>query len=163
MQGSRVIEEESFQQPSIEEERSQELPKEHVEFQQWAISRGVDIHDSVTPAALPGRGIGLQTTAFISKGTRILFIPEKAIFKPRKEAGPGSSKQSPHAQLALSAFKAFRNDAELQRWSATWPSERDIRESFPLFSEVQDMLPPSTQAVLKRQRVDFEADKLSVH
>lgn len=150
---------------SVEDaQKSRPLPDEHIIFQQWAISQGVEIHPSVSPAALPGRGIGLQTTSSIRKGTRVLLIPERAIFKPRKEDGKRPHKDgpgpSPHAHLALSAFRSFNKDPQLRKWSATWPTEVEIRSSLPLFwpDSLLDKLPPTTRAVLDRQRDDFEED-----
>jgi hypothetical protein len=61
-----------------------EIPSQddkHTLFATWAKERGVEI-DSVAPKQLPGRGLGLMTTAAIEAGTRILFVPEKAMFKP---------------------------------------------------------------------------------
>lgn len=137
------------------------LPEKHIIFQNWATSQGVVIHPSITPAALPGRGIGLQTNESIPKKTRILFIPEKAIFKPRKEDVDSRHKTSPHAQLALSAFNSFTKDSNLQKWSASWPTETELLASLPIFwpKTLQDKLPPSTRAVLDRQQDDFDADK----
>ncbi|CZT20523.1 uncharacterized protein RCC_06383 [Ramularia collo-cygni] len=136
------------------------LPAKHLAFQRSCVSRGVIIHPSITPASLPGRGIGLQTTSSIPSSTRILFIPESATFKPEKKLSKAHPGISPHAHLALSASSSFPKDAELKKWCATWPSNEDIRSSLPIFWEdsIRDKLPVSTKCVLERQRQDFDKD-----
>jgi hypothetical protein len=145
-----------------EPEPDNSLPPQHKIFQDWAVSKGVEIHPSITPAKIPNRGIGLQATDHIPKGTRIIFVPEKAIFKPFKYDQDRNKQQwdrSAQASLAWAARNCM-TDPDLQKWSATWPSERELRASLPLFwpKQLQSLLPPSTLAVLRRQEADYKRD-----
>ena len=138
----------------------------HQTFMGYAQTRHVRIN-SVKPTILPGRGVGLVTTAPIEKGQQILFIPEKAMFKPnepllRKEGLLFSL--SPHAQLALSLMaELLKESSAANVWQATWPSISDLSAGMPLFweADLQAFLPPAVQHPLERQRVDFEKDQKS--
>ena len=83
-------------------------PDKHVIFTQWAQDRGVVIN-GVAAAQLPGRGMGLVSTKRVKAGERLLFIPEKAMFKPNGQLlkDEGLAGVSPQAQLAISAMVKF--------------------------------------------------------
>lgn len=154
------------QQPTPPESSSDTLDK-HALFTQWSLARGVQI-TSVAPCALPGRGIGLVTTARVEKGTRILFVPEKAMFKPdfaavRKQQS-GTERvggESPQLQLVLSLMLAVnKKDSPLGTWTATWPTRRDFETSMPLSypEPLHPYLPPQVAAPLGRQQADYARD-----
>ena len=85
---------------------------------QWAKERGVEIN-GVKPQVIPGRGLGLVTTRALQDGDRLLFIPERAMFKPDRELLKRESlnQASPQAQLAVSAMHAFGPpDSGLRVW-----------------------------------------------
>lgn len=144
-----------------------EVPDKHSLFTQWSRDRGVEINN-VKAAALPGRGIGLVTTSKIESGDRMMFVPEKAMFKPDANVfGKNTSKEwhrkaSPQAQLAVSiAQECSKEDSPILTWKATWPTFGDIKASMPLFwsEELRCHLPHSVQQPLERQIADFEKDK----
>jgi len=135
----------------------------HAKFTQWAKDRGVEIN-GVQAAQIPGRGLGLLTTRPLKEGQRILFVPEKAMFKPdfamlkREQLGQAS----PQAQLAVSSMLAFRpsGDKTLPTWSVTWPTQGDFGQGMPMrwSQAMQDRLPPSVQQPLDRQLADYAKD-----
>lgn len=145
--------------------KSQIEEDKHALFTQWSQSRGVQIHN-VKPASLPGRGIGLRTTAKIKQDERVLFVPEKAMFKPNTKLvtaskGPTTSSMSPQAQLAISIMQECQNsESQYQLWKSTWPTHSDFKASMPLFwsSKLQSHLPPSVHLPLDRQKADYEKD-----
>ena len=149
-----------------------EVEDKHALFTQWAKDRDVEI-DSLKPAHLAGRGLGLITTKAVKKGHHFLFVPEKAMFKPhlpllKREKllqGQGQRKASPQAQLALSALVAFsKDDSSLKVWSETWPTLQDLEASMPMCwpPSLQQLLPPSVQQPLERQMMDYRNDCAAV-
>jgi hypothetical protein len=90
----------------------------HTLFTAWAQERGVEIN-SVAPQQLPGRGLGLMTTAAIEAGDRLLFVPEKAMFKPDVAfvKRSGLERASPQAKLSVSIMAKFTpTDSLLAAW-----------------------------------------------
>lgn len=131
----------------------------HTIFTKWAIDRGVQI-GSVKPATLPGRGVGLMTTAKIKEGERILWVPEKAMFKPETRM-VGKQKASPQAHLTLSVLSEItKPGSPYLVWKETWPTMEDFASSLPMFwnSDLQELLPESVQQPLRRQKGDFQKD-----
>lgn len=134
----------------------------HATFTQWALDRGVEIN-GVKPANLTGRGYGLVTTRAIKNGERVLFIPEKAMFKPdsRFLQKHALDRASPQAQLAISALAHFKAPASRTgQWQATWPTVEDFKHSLPMnwSQRLVDQLPPSVHQPLERQREDYVKD-----
>jgi len=134
----------------------------HKVFTSWATDCGVQI-DGVQPAQLPGRGLGLVVTKSIKSGERILFVPEKAMFKPqttRTQAKPLRN-ASPQAQLAASILAACKKpDSQYPVWKATWPTMQDFQQSMPVFwpAGLQKLLPASVLQPLQRQKDDYAKD-----
>lgn len=151
--------------------RLSESPNEHEEskpdhkhtgFTAWARERGVEIN-SVAPQQLPGRGLGLMTTAAIEEGTRLIFIPEKAMFKPVAAVvkRAGLERASPQAKLSASIMAKFTApSSQLATWQATWPTKQDFDASLPLSwpQELLEHLPPAVHAPLERQKADYARD-----
>lgn len=138
----------------------------HGRFTQWAKDRGVEIH-GVKPAAIPGRGMGLITTKILQDGDRLLFIPEKAMFKPDSAflKREDLDRASPQVQLAVSAIHAFgADDSALKTWIETWPTLDDFKQSMPMCwtKDVQETLPPSVHQPLERQLADYAKDRDAV-
>ncbi|EMC98037.1 hypothetical protein BAUCODRAFT_67154 [Baudoinia panamericana UAMH 10762] len=139
----------------------------HEAFTEWAQARGVEI-GKVKPARLPGRGLGLVTTASVKKNQRILFVPEKAMFKPDSALLKQHNLQhaSPQAQLAVSVLAACATQVSaIALWEATWPTDTDFEQGMPMRWDgcLQDLLPPSVQQPLQRQQDDYMKDVGSVH
>lgn len=138
-------------------------PKDkHSLFTTWALARGVEI-SSVAPQQLPGRGLGLMTTAAVTKGSRLLFVPEKAMFKPDNAftKRSGLERASPQTKLALSIMVRFTAaESLLETWQATWPTKGDFDACMPLSwpGELVCLLPPAVLAPLERQRADYARD-----
>jgi len=134
----------------------------HSIFTTWALKRGVEIN-SVAPQQLPGRGLGLMTTAPIKKGSRLIFIPERAMFKPDNAfiKRSGLSNASPQAKLSLSILAKFNvDDSPLATWQSTWPTKQDFDACLPLSwdRDVLTYLPPAVAAPFERQRADYARD-----
>ncbi|KAK5689958.1 hypothetical protein LTR17_026084 [Elasticomyces elasticus] len=128
----------------------------HVVFTAWSKQRGVEIKN-VKPAKIPGRGLGLVTTAKIKVGARILFVPEKAMFKPDGSVPHAS----PQAQLAASAMKACTAaDSNMGIWKETWPVDSDFQHSLPMRwpHELREHFPVSVMQPLLRQEEDYAKD-----
>ncbi|KAM3421977.1 hypothetical protein BST61_g2354 [Cercospora zeina] len=142
---------------------------EHTLFTSWAESRGVQIN-SVAPTRIPGRGVGLLTTTSIKKDTQIIFVPEKAMFKPLSiSTKPKFSQQtvnpSPQAQLAISIMSACQDrSSPYYVWQSTWPTREDFESSMPLLwsKRLASHLPPSVQQPLERMREDYQRDLTSM-
>ncbi|KAF2163088.1 hypothetical protein M409DRAFT_57762 [Zasmidium cellare ATCC 36951] len=141
-------------------------PTKHTLFTQWSLDRGVQIHN-VQPAIFPGRGVGLITTTKIKKDSRILFVPEKAMFKPdatvfgKSQSKTWTQKASPQVQLAMSIMRECRKpESQYHKWKATWPTAEELLPTLPLFwsKTLQSHLPPSLHQPLERQRSDYEKD-----
>ena len=149
------------------QEQPEEDQDKHILFTQWAKDRGVVI-GSVKPSVIPGRGVGLVTTAKIKKGEQIIFVPEKAMFKPDpsisqivKKTKSDIDKPSPQAHLAVSMMVAcFKKDSDYETWQKTWPTQEDFESSMPLFwsDEMCEFLPESVKQPLGRMREDYERD-----
>lgn len=138
----------------------------HIIFTEWARNRGVGIN-GVKPAKLPDRGLGLVTTRAFKTGERMLFVPEKAMYKPDAKLLKTHSllRISPQAQLAISAMAMVkREESPLAVWQVTWPTMSDFMASMPLCwsHEKYEMLPPSVDQPRKRQFEDYHNDLMAV-
>jgi hypothetical protein len=131
----------------------------HTIFTTWAIERGVEIN-SVKPSETFDRGLGLITTAPIKKGTRLIYVPEKAMFKPDKSF-INLERASPQAKLSLSILaKCNMKKPPLAKWTATWPTKQDFDACMPI-SWDEDLLvylPPAVAAPFERQKADYAQD-----
>ncbi|KAK5164335.1 uncharacterized protein LTR77_010031 [Saxophila tyrrhenica] len=143
---------------------------EHQLFTQWAKAGGVEIH-GVAPKRIEGRGIGLVTTMRHKAGDRLLFIPERAMFKPDAKLLEREKLQSasPQAQLAFSAMFACKPPEgntgwETKPWTDVWPTVGDFTASMPIYWRKEDceFLPPTARPHLKRQESDYDRDWDSV-
>jgi hypothetical protein len=147
--------------------RSEEaLDERHVSFTAWAKARGVIINE-VTASKLPGRGLGLVTTAPVKKGEQLLFVPEKAMFKLSAKLLTHDRLKyaSPQAHLAISIMVACHDqNSPLRVWQDTWPTDEDFKHSMPLrwAESLRDLLPPSVEQPLARQQEDFDKDMAAV-
>ncbi|KAF2723673.1 SET domain-containing protein [Polychaeton citri CBS 116435] len=151
--------------------------QKHRQFKDWAVQRGVEIHDSIDSAKLPERGLGLTATQPISKDTLVLFVPEKAMFKLdlRLLKKYNLHKTSPQSQLAFSAMIKFSAGSSVfHLWRETLPKLCNFKQCMLLYwqcqhvsslqpdpmdsSEWDEMTPPSVKATFKRQLADWEKD-----
>ena len=144
------------------DESVQSSTDKHVIFTNWAQDRGVEIN-GVAPTRLPGRGLGLLMTKAMKTGERMLFIPEKAMFKPNPRFLKTQSleRASPQAQLAISAMNVAKSeDSPLAVWQATWPTPEDLSQALPMCwtQTDRDDLPPSVQQPLARMEEDYSKD-----
>jgi hypothetical protein len=155
--------------PPKRQKVTQDLSSEdnkHEAFTQWALNRGV-MAPKVRPQSLPRRGLGLLATDSIAEDETILFVPEKAMYKPDvkllKQQKLDSA--SPQAQLAVSAMAICKaSDSPFAFWESTWPANQDFMDSLPLCwsKSDQDLLPPPIQQPLQRQFSDYQKDWTSV-
>ncbi|KAK1055591.1 hypothetical protein LTR12_011163 [Friedmanniomyces endolithicus] len=137
------------------------LEDKHATFTVWSKERGVEIRD-VKPATLPGRGLGLVTTAKIKAGARIIFVPEKAMFKPYNFL----TNASPQAQLAASLLVDCKAaQSTISPWAATWPTDSDFEHSMPLRwpDSLRSLVPPPVEQPLERQGKDLLKDLNDVY
>lgn len=135
---------------------------EHQLFTGWAKLRGVEIN-GVEAKSIPGRGVGLVTTESLEKGDRIIFIPEKAMFRPDATLLKRNhlTAASPQAELAVSALAAFEKlDSSFFTWQQVLPDENDFQASMPMYwpRELHEFLPPAVRQPLTRQIADYEKD-----
>ncbi|KAK1049842.1 hypothetical protein LTR33_014745 [Friedmanniomyces endolithicus] len=133
----------------------------HAAFTAWSKERGVESRD-VKPAKLPGRGLGLVTTAKIKAGARIIFVPEKAMFKPYNFL----TNASPQAQLAVSLLVDCKAaQPTIAPWAATWPTDSDFEHSMPLRwpDALRCLVPPPVEQPLQRQEEDLTKDLDAVY
>lgn len=138
----------------------------HEAFTRWARERGVTTN-AVKAARLPGRGLGLITTIAVEEGVRLLFVPEKAMFKPDTKLLKRSELEqaSPQAQLAACLMAQCKTpDSELSIWEATWPTDSDFEHSLPMrwAPAHRELLPPSVAQPLQRQEDDYRKDLVAV-
>ena len=135
----------------------------HAEFTTWAQDQGVDIN-GVKAAHIRGRGIGIETTKRIKAGTRLLFIPEKAMFKPDAKLLRRQQLRatSPQAQLAITALLKFREHSKL--WQSVLPTYNDFEQSMPTLwpTSIRKHFPPGIQQPLERLEADYERDLAAV-
>lgn len=139
-----------------------QIDDKHAAFTEWSRTHGVEIN-GVKPAKLPGRGLGLVTTKKLKDGDRILFVPEKAMFKPDTAMLKREDLEfaSPQAHLAVSALLAFRDgDSRLALWRDTWPTHADFRQSMPMCwpHNLRPLFPPAVEQPLERQSADYGKD-----
>jgi hypothetical protein len=104
-----------------------------------------------------------MTTAAVEAGTRLLFVPEKAMFKPDVAfvKRSGLERASPQAKLSVSIMAKFTpTDSQLTPWETTWPTKHDFDTSMPLSwpSELLEYLPQPVLAPFERQKADYERD-----
>lgn len=152
---------------STTQETAPSQPEEdkHSLFTQWSQARGVQF-TSIKPAIIPGRGVGLLTTAKISKDDQIIFVPKNAMFTPNtveshtKKPSPSPS-PSPQAHLAISIMsECLSPSSPYLTWKKTWPTLSDFESGMPLFwsPELCHHLPESVKQPLERMREDYEKD-----
>ncbi|KAK5133442.1 hypothetical protein LTR08_007684 [Meristemomyces frigidus] len=159
---SRAVKRAKLSESASPDEGAQNATNKHSIFTKWSQDRGVEI-SGVAPMRLPGRGLGLVTTRAIATDERMLFIPEKAMFKPNQRFLKAQSleRASPQAQLAMSAMTVAKSDdSPLAVWQATWPSAEDLSQALPMCwtQTERDNLPPSVQQPLARQEEDYRKD-----
>ncbi|TIA23154.1 SET domain-containing protein [Aureobasidium pullulans] len=149
----------------------QDLPEAHTAYVEWAIARGIEIN-GVTPAVLPGRGIGLLAKEKIAKDALLIFVPEKAMIKPELPVLRKHKliKLSSQAQLAAYLTLEWKSQSSTYVASrAAWPTPEDFASCMLAWSskdELEDVLrkwaPPSVQRPLDRMLSDLERDIESV-
>ena len=106
----------------------------------YCTTRKITISPSVTIRRVPGKGLGVYSTAPLKPGERIMHVPTSALFTTASIPLSFCSKQDRakfpvHALLA--AYLAFGPSEEtkekLQPWMATWPRVEDFTGTIPLF------------------------------
>ncbi|KAF8470211.1 hypothetical protein BDZ91DRAFT_678491 [Kalaharituber pfeilii] len=150
--------------------------KLHDDFTTWAITNGIKIN-KVKVAAIPHAGIGIVATtdiiryiSYYQPGETLVFTPASSLLtrevivasltkiKHRGIGRPGLRDLRTHALIAAGiATRAYKDQ---QPWQDVWPTYENFKEFMPLLweSNRQDLLPPSTQFYLTRQREKFESD-----
>ena len=142
----------------------QSTPKDkHAISTQWAEDQGVVIN-GLKAAQLPGRGMGIVTTKRIKNGERLLFIPEKAMFKPDQNLLKEHNLMdaSPQAQLAVSLVSKFQTaNSHYKPWSNVLPTVNDFEHGMPILWDTTQRarLPPPVLQPLERQESDYARDE----
>ncbi|KAI5208599.1 SET domain-containing protein [Aureobasidium subglaciale] len=148
-----------------------DIPKVHAEYIEWALARGIRIH-GVTPAVLPGRGVGLLAKKRITKNSLLFFVPEKAMIKPELTVLRKHNLTKLSSQAQLAAYLTLEWQSQSSTYVASrpaWPSPEDFASCMLAWSpedETEDVLrkwaPPSVQKPLERMLSDLKRDVDSV-
>ena len=109
-----------------------------------------DIYTSpkIIPRRIPGRGLGIYTTARISKGEKLMQVPTSALLTaksiPNSFIDQTARKSIPvHAQLAAYlTFGLEEHSNPYEKWIATWPSLAEFTSSMPMFWPEPIVKPP---------------------
>ncbi|KAL8823188.1 MAG: hypothetical protein Q9191_006088 [Dirinaria sp. TL-2023a] len=107
---------------------------QHEAFTQWSKDRGVEIN-KVSPARIPGRGLGMIARRRIEAGEELMNVPASALLT---EKSIPESFRKRHGDITvhglLASFLAF-GGTDVQPyapWQATWPSFADFQACMPL-------------------------------
>ncbi|KAI5209307.1 hypothetical protein AUEXF2481DRAFT_3484 [Aureobasidium subglaciale EXF-2481] len=148
-----------------------DVPKVHAEYVEWALTRGIKIH-GVTPAVLPGRGVGLLAKKSITKDSLLFFVPEKAMIKPELAILRQHRLTKLSSQAQLAAYLTLEWQSQSSTYVASrpaWPTPEDFASCMLAWSpetETEDVLrkwaPPSVQKPLERMLSDLKQDVDSV-
>jgi hypothetical protein len=148
-----------------------EVPEVHAAYVEWAIARGIKIH-GVTPAVLPGRGVGLLAKERIKKNAVLFSVPEKAMIKPESTVlrKHKLTKLSSQAQLAAYLSLECKNQSPTYVASRpAWPTPEDFSSCMLAWSSEDELdgvlrkwTPPSVQKPLDRMLSDLKRDIESV-
>lgn len=104
------------------------------------IKREIYLSPSLALRRVPGRGVGVYSTARLRSGERIMHVPSSALLTsasvPFSFAGKELRSKLP-VHVLLASYIAFGMTAEkkqeLQPWMATWPKVSDFTDSLCLF------------------------------
>lgn len=107
---------------------------QHEALTHWSKDRGVEIK-KVSPARIPGRGLGVIAQRRIEAGEELINVPASALLT---EKSMPESFRKRHGDIAvhglLASFLAF-GGTDVQPyapWQATWPSFADFQACMPL-------------------------------
>ncbi|KAF2150382.1 SET domain-containing protein [Myriangium duriaei CBS 260.36] len=135
----------------------------HKIFTTFALSQGITI-TNVAPSLLPGRGMGLLTTAPIRSGTTIIHVPPKAMLLPRP-----SNNLSPQAALTSHLLHlSTTSDPRYAACATVWPTRSDFRSSLAWFAptdrnlDYKHLFPKSLAGAYERLVVDAEHDRTAL-
>lgn len=106
---------------------------------EYCARNGIEIHPSIRPKHVPGRGLGIYAAKAIGQHEHLVRVPVGEIFTTESIPETFLSRAvregiAVHAQLA--AFFAFGRAADLEPyklWIATWPGFADFYEAMPIF------------------------------
>jgi hypothetical protein len=148
-----------------------DIPEAHAAYVEWAIARGIEIH-GVTPAVLPGRGVGLLAKEKIKKNAVLFFVPEKAMIKPEMAVLRKHKLNKLSSQAQLAAYLTLECKSQSSTYVTSrpaWPTPEDFSSCMLAWSpeaELNDVLrkwaPPSVQKPLDRMLSDLKRDVESV-
>ncbi|RDA96313.1 hypothetical protein CP533_1591 [Ophiocordyceps camponoti-saundersi (nom. inval.)] len=126
---------------------------------EWSTSRGVVVN-GIAPRPLSHRGgFGMVATQPIKTGQTVLKVPT-SVFRTLENTPAWISARlsgaSVHAILAASLCLDEAEDV----WRAVFPPRHVVLASTPMCwsRQVQDLLPSSTEALVRAQRLKFEED-----
>ncbi|GME35689.1 set domain-containing protein [Neofusicoccum parvum] len=137
---------------------------EHERFISWAKDQlGVTI-DGVTPAKLPGRGLGVLATKPLKQGDLLVSVPAKALLTTEikhvkdvllpKEA-------TVHGRLAVYlTLMDGKEDAPHRLWQPVWPKKEEFDQIMPMnwTGRQKELLPAHAKSLLEKQQDKFEKD-----
>ncbi|KAK0661515.1 Ribosomal lysine N-methyltransferase 2 [Lasiodiplodia hormozganensis] len=137
---------------------------EHERFISWAKDQlGVTI-DGVTPARLPGRGLGVLATKPLKQGDLLVSVPAKALLTTETKHVKDvevPKEATVHARLAAYlTLMDGRDDAPHRIWQPVWPKKEEFESIMPMNWEEREkeLLPAHAKSLLEKQQEKFEKD-----
>lgn len=109
-------------------------------LQEFIAEHHIDLSDSLEFRRVPGRGLGIYSTADLTSGERIMHVPSSALVTvasvPSRFASKDMKSKLP-VHVLLAAYIAFgmtkAKEQELQPWMATWPKLYEFIDSMCVF------------------------------
>lgn len=133
---------------------------EHERFISWAQDQlGVTI-DGVTPAKLPGRGLGVLATKPLKQGDLLVSVPAKALLTTEtKHFKDVSLPQEATVHGRLAAYLTLmggKAEAPYPTWQAVWPTKEEFDAIMPMNWEdrQKELLPAHAKS--RSQCVDID-------
>lgn len=148
-----------------------DIPANHVAYTKWALDRGIEIN-GVTPAALPGRGVGLLAKEKIPQGSLLVRVPEMAMIKPDMAILRRHKLSKVSSQAQLAAYLSLERKKQSSVYVASksvWPTPDDFASCMLACSSEDELnnalrkwAPPGVQKPLDRLLSDLRRDVESV-
>ncbi|KKY22103.1 putative set domain-containing protein [Diplodia seriata] len=137
---------------------------EHERFISWAREQlGVTI-DGVTPARLPGRGLGVLATKPLKQGDLLVSVPAKALLTTEsKHVKDVELPKDATVHARLAAYLTLMDgkaDAPHRIWQPVWPKKEEFESIMPMNWEEREkeLLPAHAKSLLEKQQEKFEKD-----
>lgn len=109
-------------------------------LQEFIVTHGIYLSPSLAFRRVPGRGVGVYSTARLRSGERIMDVPSSLLLTTASIPFSFATKESRSklpVHVLLAVYIAFGMSEEkrqkLQPWMATWPKVHEFTESICLF------------------------------